>query len=119
MGLLLLRSAAGFAAIFQSVTCLIAVPATTWQSLAFVFLGLAGVLLIVGLLTPLVCMVAVVSYLSLGSASCHLTTSALVQTIAAAAAIALLGPGAASLDARLFGRREIIIPDTNSSRLPK
>jgi uncharacterized membrane protein YphA (DoxX/SURF4 family) len=31
-----------------------------------------------------------------------------------AAAIALLGPGAFSLDARLFGRREIIIP-----RLPE
>jgi len=27
-----------------------------------------------------------------------------------AAAIALLGPGAFSLDARLFGRREIVIP---------
>jgi len=27
-----------------------------------------------------------------------------------AAALALLGPGALSLDARLFGRREIIIP---------
>jgi uncharacterized membrane protein YphA (DoxX/SURF4 family) len=27
-------------------------------------------------------------------------------------AVALLGPGAFSLDARLFGRREIIIPDS-------
>jgi len=36
-----------------------------------------------------------------------------------AAAIVLLGPGAFSLDARLFGRREIIIPPSphNFSRL--
>lgn len=34
-----------------------------------------------------------------------------------AAAVILLGPGALSFDARLFGRREIIIP--RSSQLPK
>ena len=31
-------------------------------------------------------------------------------------ALALLGPGAFSLDARLFGRREIIIPDSKQGR---
>jgi hypothetical protein len=30
-------------------------------------------------------------------------------------ALVCLGPGAFSLDARLFGRREIIIPDSASS----
>jgi uncharacterized membrane protein YphA (DoxX/SURF4 family) len=30
-------------------------------------------------------------------------------------ALALLGPGAFSLDARLFGRREIIIPDSKQN----
>ena len=30
--------------------------------------------------------------------------------------ILLLGPGAFSLDARLFGRREIIIPQVSSSK---
>jgi hypothetical protein len=33
-----------------------------------------------------------------------------------AAAIALLGPGAFSVDARLFGRREIIIPKNSVAR---
>ena len=32
-----------------------------------------------------------------------------------AAAIALLGPGAYSLDARMFGRREIFVPNTSRS----
>jgi hypothetical protein len=38
-----------------------------------------------------------------------------VCVMAVSTAIALLGPGAFSLDARLFGQREIIIPD----RAPK
>jgi hypothetical protein len=37
--------------------------------------------------------------------------------IITAAALALLGPGAFSLDGRLFGRREIVIPP--SSRPPE
>jgi len=35
-----------------------------------------------------------------------------------AAAIALLGPGAYSLDGRLFGRREIVIPPVSRRREP-
>jgi hypothetical protein len=35
-----------------------------------------------------------------------------------AAATALLGPGAYSLDARLFGRREIIIPQASNPHEP-
>ncbi len=34
-----------------------------------------------------------------------------------AVALALLGPGAHSIDAYLFGRREIIIPSDSSRRL--
>jgi len=37
------------------------------------------------------------------------------EMIVMAAAIALLGPGAFSLDARLFGRREIVIPPSTRS----
>ena len=42
-------------------------------------------------------------------------TTILVVTVAAA--LTLLGPGAMSVDARLFGRREIIVPrDPRSSK---
>lgn len=37
-----------------------------------------------------------------------------IYAIVLAAAIILLGPGAFSLDARFFGRREIIIPKKSS-----
>ena len=40
-------------------------------------------------------------------------------SLAAAAALALLGPGAFSIDARLFGRREIFIPAAHRRRSPR
>jgi uncharacterized membrane protein YphA (DoxX/SURF4 family) len=36
----------------------------------------------------------------------------------AAVAVVLLGPGAVSIDCRMFGLREIIIPPSRSSRAP-
>jgi uncharacterized membrane protein YphA (DoxX/SURF4 family) len=63
--------------------------------------------------------VATVGYLRTGVSSFLMTgannhTSALAafNLAAISAALALLGPGAFSLDARLFGRREIIIPES-------
>jgi uncharacterized membrane protein YphA (DoxX/SURF4 family) len=38
-----------------------------------------------------------------------------IELIVLAVAIVLLGPGAFSLDARMFGRREIRIPDMHHS----
>jgi putative oxidoreductase len=37
------------------------------------------------------------------------------EVITLAVTIALLGPGAFSLDARMFGRREILVPNTSRS----
>jgi len=39
-----------------------------------------------------------------------------IHPVAISLALILLGPGAFSLDARLFGRREIIIPEGRRSR---
>jgi uncharacterized membrane protein YphA (DoxX/SURF4 family) len=62
--------------------------------------------------------VATVGYLRTGvssffmtGANNHISASAAFNLAAIAAALVLLGPGAFSLDARLFGRREIIIPE--------
>ena len=41
----------------------------------------------------------------------HIGALTAFNLAAISAALALLGPGAFSLDARLFGRREIIIPE--------
>ena len=47
------------------------------------------------------------------------TSHTLVDVIALATVILLLGPGAFSLDARMFGRREIRIPSAVSNAIPK
>jgi hypothetical protein len=55
----------------------------------------------------------------------HLDSTAAVMGLAAAAGLGLLGPGAFSIDARRFGRREIFIPAKDgserreASRLPE
>jgi uncharacterized membrane protein YphA (DoxX/SURF4 family) len=81
-----------------------------------------GAFLLAGYLTPLV---GIAGALLIGGTALSWFPSPnpdLFEAKTAAALVALisialvcLGPGAFSLDARLFGRREIIIPDTASS----
>jgi uncharacterized membrane protein YphA (DoxX/SURF4 family) len=80
-----------------------------------------GVLLLIGLLTRFVALLAAlvggssvfawIPSSSVNSLDAH-TTAALTAVIALS--LICLGPGALSLDARLFGRREIIIPPSSS-----
>ena len=82
-----------------------------------------GVVLIAGFLTPVVGSIATLCYLINGvelfvSNDTNRYVSALtaLQLTVMSLILVLLGPGAYSLDARLFGRREIIIPDGRGPR---
>jgi len=118
VGLLLLRAAAGVAFLVQGAAYLV-----DWHGVGFLTLAVglltsaSGVLLMIGYLTPfagvlagLFCVGSALSWFS--APSLELFEAKLTATLATAIAVALvcLGPGAFSLDARLFGRREIIIP---------
>jgi uncharacterized membrane protein YphA (DoxX/SURF4 family) len=77
-----------------------------------------GAAILVGFLTPAASAAATVGYIMTGlsptlmtEANNHISALTAFHLAATSAALVLLGPGAFSLDARLFGRREIIIPE--------
>ena len=124
LGLLILRIALAFSGVDQAFRT---VTASSLESLAAcslaLFAGLTGIALLTGFFTPIAGAFASLNYLVIGIAL-FVSTGAISQSDAASTldrfvmslALVLLGPGAFSLDARLFGRREIIIPDGGRSR---
>jgi uncharacterized membrane protein YphA (DoxX/SURF4 family) len=96
---------------------------SVWTGAAGLLLILAGTLLLIGFLTPVAGGLAAIgaisaAYLgSLAARSLFDATLTTVLVVVVATAVTLLGPGAISVDARLFGRREIIVPrDPRSSK---
>jgi hypothetical protein len=122
VGLLILRILVGLTAAAQGASAL------THEfdvGLATVALAVAaaggGASVLLGFLTPGASLIAGAATLLLAvgappSSILGIDTVAASCVAADAAALALLGPGALSLDARLFGRREVVIPDRADAR---
>jgi len=111
-----LRTAVGLEALAQTRRALeTGSDATVGASIAGSLALLSGILLVVGLLTPLAAVLAtaVRMWVSIDLAA---SEPSVAVVVAVALALVLLGPGAYSLDARFFGLRQIIIPPTHSSR---
>jgi len=123
VGLLLLRATAGIILIAHGTSAVAngtLANSTTWIVALFTIASGASVLF--GFLTPVGSILA--ALLSAGIALSWLPQDVLyaVETRPAAAlvtvmaaALASLGPGAYSIDSRLFGRREIVIPHSSRS----
>ena len=90
---------------------------------ALTFAG--GAFLLVGLMTPFMAVLvaaggvaAVLSWIPLPGHALSYSYPPILNLIVLSIAIALLGPGAFSLDARMFGRREITIPSSRNVSRP-
>ena len=124
IGLLLLRAVVGPSAIAEGFFYL---SGPSNNSLVIWLLGvsliLSGVGLAIGFLTPISGLLAGIHFFGvaiswfpaplLNLPDIRLMAFGLIMTTAA---IALLGPGAFSLDGYLFGRREIVIPPPPSAK---
>jgi uncharacterized membrane protein YphA (DoxX/SURF4 family) len=105
VGLLLQRLLTGTVLLYEGIICLsgtTACPLIVPQSVALV----AGAFLLVGLLTPAAGMLVAIAN---GWILCSRTGDPLssVSLVVLGATLAMIGPGAWSIDARLFGRRHI------------
>jgi uncharacterized membrane protein YphA (DoxX/SURF4 family) len=119
----LLRAAVGSTLLVQSAICLSQQPDMRAAAIASCILAIVGGgALVVGFLTSIACGLAVLGgvgitllvpasgSLNLFSAN-PLTFDLLVMCLVSG----LLGPGALSLDAHLFGRRKVVIPRSSHS----
>jgi uncharacterized membrane protein YphA (DoxX/SURF4 family) len=122
LGLLLLRASVGAASLAAGVLYFSALSLPGLDRWFFgLLLAASGAALVVGFLTPVASLLVALSSLGIGLSlvptplwGLYETRIAAVGVIVIAVAIALLGPGAFSLDGYLFGRREIVIPPSRS-----
>ena len=112
VGLLLLRGFVGFTLISQTVPQ-VAMGKVSLLGWVIFGISLAGAAcLLAGFMTPVV---ATAVALGAGALAVSGLLASPHEIIIPAITIALLGPGAFSLDARMFGRREILVPNTSRS----
>jgi uncharacterized membrane protein YphA (DoxX/SURF4 family) len=125
IGLLLLRALVGVSLIVQGVGY-VQWPnpgVTGWGLAGLAFTG--GAFLLAGFMTPFVASLVaaggigiVLAWIPLPGQTLFDSYLAIINLIVLSIAIALLGPGAFSLDARMFGRREISIPSSSHMSRP-
>jgi len=123
LGLLLLRVALGATVIIQGSAYLLERQDLRFGPWAVCLLALgSGSALLVGFLTPIASVVAFLggvgiafSWLPVPSWNLFSGNPLSIDAIIMALAAVFLGPGAFSLDARLFGRRKVIIPSVSTS----
>jgi uncharacterized membrane protein YphA (DoxX/SURF4 family) len=109
-----LRISVGYCAALGGIYLVLGADArTAWQMVAGWTGAVAGSALMLGILTPVAGIVeAALCLCSLVVSGVHASNEALrsLEPVLLSLAICLLGPGAFSLDALFFGRREIVIP---------
>ena len=113
IGLLLLRLLTGVGLIYFGTVSVLASPPLTTVVLQIIGI-IAGILLLIGLWTPVAGALAVFVKIWI-ALSRYLSHSGdpwvVIPQAVLGAVLAMVGPGAWSIDARLFGRRRIDMPE--------
>ena len=115
LGLLLLRALVAVTLVVQTLTYIASAKLNLLSWLVAAIILIIASCLLVGFMTPIVAIVMGLSAAALVLFSTFNSDQSVLNVIVLTTAIALLGPGAFSIDARMFGRREILI----TSRWPK
>jgi hypothetical protein len=113
VALLLLRISVAAILVISAVNRL-----STFSHLLVAGAVLVGLLLVIGLFTPVSSFTACGFCLASVLIDGHPSSSVIIVVLTAileAIALALLGPGAYSLDAKLFGRRVMVVPPPKDS----
>ncbi|MGC2528657.1 MAG: hypothetical protein WA639_12980 [Candidatus Acidiferrum sp.] len=112
LGLLLLRVVAAIAVVFQAAMAVRGGP-PLGPTILYLLTGVVGLLLLVGLWTPIAG--TLLAILASWSALLHPADPlSWILLGSLGAALALLGPGGWSADARLFGWKRVELPDRKS-----
>ena len=112
MGLLLLRVLAGATVVFQTATAVRSGP-PLGPTILYVLTGIVGLLVLVGLWTPLAG--TVLAILASRPALLHFADPlSWILPATVGLTLVLLGPGGWSVDARLFGWKRVELPDRKS-----
>jgi putative oxidoreductase len=108
----MLRAAVGISAVIHGINC---IRTAAW--LAGISEIAAGILLTLGLLTPVAGLVVAIGSAAVTFSRYSISSANIVEArwmnaslVVIAIAIVLVGPGAISIDSLLFGRRKIVIP---------
>jgi hypothetical protein len=109
-GILLLRLLAGCALIYRGIAVMSAESHTGLVVLQIVGAA-AGLLILGGLWTPVVGVLAGIVEAWIGLSQPATQSSALVLAILGIS-LAMIGPGAWSIDARLYGRKQLLPPES-------
>jgi uncharacterized membrane protein YphA (DoxX/SURF4 family) len=117
IGLVLLRSVIGFTAAWQGVLCLATKDAGATVRIVGGLAVLTGILLVTGFRTRLTSFLIALGIALISLCTFPLPTRDLFDRVlptlfaeTISIAVVFLGPGAFSIDAYLYGRKEIIIP---------
>ena len=123
IALFLMRAVLASTLLLQGVYYFLEPNPTPATSLVGLVAVVSGALMLVGFLTPVIAAVVALAGTGVALSVFPACTRSLFQpfvalefAVAILLAILILGPGAFSVDARLFGRREIIIPLQSPAR---